>query len=155
MAQLPPDLLSPASGQPGHNLLVVDGEVLSRLVIADYLRECGYRVHEAANSSEAMEVLGSPDVPIDLVLCDVRMPDGSMDGFGLARWIREHHADVKVVLSSGATRSADIAGELCESGPLMKKPYDPQHAVSRIKQLLAKERRSSGPISRRPAVGLA
>src|SRR3954469_10332115 len=118
MMPLPPDLLSPASGQPGHKLLVVGWEVLSRLVIAEYLRECGYRVHEAAHPGEAMEVLGSSDVQIDLVLCDVQMPGGPMDGFGLARWIREHHRDVKVILSSGATRSADIAGELCQSGPL-------------------------------------
>jgi CheY-like chemotaxis protein len=151
----PPNLISSASAAPDHNLLVVDGEVLSRLVIAEYLRECGYRVHEAADAAEAMAVLGSPDVAIDLVLCDVLMPDGSIDGFGLARWIREHHPEVKVVLSSRAARSADIAGELCESGPLMTKPYDPQHAVSRIKQLLAKARRNSGPIARRPAAGLA
>jgi CheY-like chemotaxis protein len=102
-----------------------------------------------------MEVLGSSDVQIDLVLCDMHMPGGSVDGFGLARWIREQHPDVKVILSSGAIRSADIAGELCECGPLMKKPYDPQHAVSRIKQLLAKAGRSSGPISRRREAGLA
>ena len=154
MTRLPPDLISPASAAPDHNLLVVDEEVLSRLVIADYLRECGYRVHEAANATEAMAVLGSPDVALDLVLCDAQMP-GSLDGFALARWIREHHPEVKVILSSGASRSADIAGQLCESGPHLKKPYDPQHAVSRIKQLLAKARRSSGPIARRPAAGLA
>ena len=155
MTRLPPDLLPPESARSGHNLLVVDGEVLSRLVIADYLRECGYRVHEAANAAEAMAVLGAPDVMIDLVLCDVQLPGGSVDGFGLARWVRERHPEVRVILSSGAARSADIAGELCQSGPLMKKPYDPQHAVARIKQLLAKAQRSSGPMSRRPVAGLA
>jgi CheY-like chemotaxis protein len=154
MAPPPSDLLS-APGQPGHNLLVVDEEVLSRLVIADYLRECGYRVYEAAGSDEAIEVLASPDVAIDLVLCDVLMPAGSVNGFALARWIREHHPDVKVVLSSGATRAADIAGELCEAGPQLKRPYDPQHAVARIKQLLAKAEGNSGPLGRRPIAGLA
>jgi hypothetical protein len=62
---------------------------------------------------------------------------------------------VKVVLSSGATRAADIAGELCEAGPQLKKPYDPQHAVARIKQLLAKAGGNSGPLGRRPIAGLA
>jgi CheY-like chemotaxis protein len=151
MPQQPPDLFATPSDHHGHNLLVVDGEVLSRLVIADYLRECGYRVHEAASSSEAIEVLGSSEVHIDLVLCDLPLPGGSMDRLGLARWIRAHHPGVKVILSSGAVRSADIAGELCEAGPLMKKPYDPQHAVARIKQLLAKAQPNSGPLGRKAA----
>jgi CheY-like chemotaxis protein len=141
MALLPPDLLPLPHGS--HRILVVDGEVLSRLVIADYLRECGYRVHEAADTAEAIEILGTPDIAVDLVLCDAKMPTGSMDGFGLARWVRETLPDVKVILSSGAARSADIAGELCEAGPLMKKPYAPQHALDRIKQLLATARRRS------------
>jgi DNA-binding response OmpR family regulator len=125
------DLLSPP------NLLIVDSHALSRLVIAEYLRECGFRVHEAVDSDEAMKILAAPDVTIDLVLSDVQMPDGSPDSFGLARWIREHHPEVKVVLSSEVSRSAEIAGVLCESRPRLKKPYDPQHTVSRIKQLLA------------------
>ena len=139
-----PDPVTSDSRQPGHNLLVVDGEVLSRLVIAEYLRECGYRVREAANFDEAMQALAAPHVQTDLVLCDVHTPGATTDGFALARWMREHHPDVKVILSSGAEWSAEIAGRLCEAGPLMKKPYDPQHTVRRIKQLLAKHGRTAG-----------
>lgn len=153
MTSLHSDL--PAVPHGPHRILVVDGEVLSRLVIADYLRECGYRVHEAADAAEAMAVLGNPDIAIDLVLCDVKMPAGSMDGFGLARWVRVTFPDVKVILSSGAARSADIAGELCEAGPLMEKPYAPQHAVDRIKQLLATVRCPSGATKGRLAAGLS
>lgn len=118
-------------------ILVVDDEVLIRLVIAEYLRDCGYRVHEAANADEAVTVLNTPEVAIDLVLSDVVMPGGSMDGFALARRIRSDHPGVKVMLTSGFARSAQLAADLCESGPLMRKPYEPQHVVDRIKQLLA------------------
>jgi DNA-binding response OmpR family regulator len=140
-----PDPVSPASRQPGHNLLVVDGDVLSRLVIAEYLRKCGYRVREAADFGEAKQALEASHVQTDVVLFDVHTPGGTTDGFALARWIREHHPDVKVILSSGAEWSAEIAGRLCESGPRLKKPYDPQHTVRRIKQLLAKNAPHSGP----------
>jgi CheY-like chemotaxis protein len=128
--------LNPASPPP-RTVLVVEDEVLIRLVIADYLRECGYRVHEAANADEAVAVLESPDVTVDVVFSDVIMP-GSMDGFGLARWIRANRPKVEVVLTSGIDRSAEIAGALCEAGPLLEKPYEPQRVVDRIKQLLAR-----------------
>jgi CheY-like chemotaxis protein len=64
---------------PSQTILVVEDEVLIRLVIAEYLRECGYKVYEAAHADEALAVLQSPDVPIDIVFSDVVMP-GRMDG---------------------------------------------------------------------------
>ena len=66
---------------------MVEDEVLIRLVIADYLRDCGYRVHEAVSAEEAILILQAPEVSIDIVFSDVEMP-GEMDGFGLARWVR-------------------------------------------------------------------
>jgi CheY-like chemotaxis protein len=120
-----------------HTILVVEHEVLARLVIADYLRDCGYKVFEAANSDEAVTMLQAPEVSIDIVFSDVQMP-GDMDGFGLARWIRAHHPGVRVILTSGVERSADIAATLCEAGPLLEKPYAPQSVVDRIRQLMAK-----------------
>ena len=58
-------------------VLVVEDEVLIRMAIADYLRDCGYRVVEAGNSHEAVRVLKT-DVYIDVVFTDVHMP-GSVD----------------------------------------------------------------------------
>lgn len=122
-------------------ILVVEDEVLIRLVIAEYLRECGYRVHEAANADEAIAVLEAPEVSIDIVFSDVVMP-GPMDGFALSRWVRAYRPGINVILTSGIERSAEIAGMLCEAGPLLAKPYEPQGVVERIKQLLAKASRS-------------
>ena len=138
---LPPAAIPPRSATGDSTILVVEDEVLTRLVIAEYLRECGYRVHEAANADEAVVVLETPEFIIDIVFSDVQMP-GSMDGFGLARWVRTNCPGVKVVLTSGPARSVQLAGELCEAGPLLAKPYDPAHALDRIKQLLARASRN-------------
>ena len=134
-------ILTPQSDTPQQTVLVVEDEVLVRLVIADYLRECGYRVHEAVNAAEALAMLQAPEVSIDIVVSDVQMP-GDMDGFGLARWIRGNKPGVQVILTSGVERSADIAATLCEAGPLLEKPYSSQGVVDRIKQLAAKGQRS-------------
>jgi CheY-like chemotaxis protein len=128
--------LNPKSPPP-QTVLVVEDEVLIRLVIADYLRECGYRVHEAASADEAIVVLESRDVSVDIVFSDVIMP-GRMDGFGLARWVRANRPQIDIVLTSGIDRSAEVAGMLCRGGPLLEKPYEPQKVVDRIKQLLAR-----------------
>jgi DNA-binding response OmpR family regulator len=131
--------LKPASGLAPERILVVEDEVLVRLVIAEYLRDCGYRVHEAASAEEAMVVLQSSDVSIDLVFSDVVMT-GQTDGFALARWLREHKPDVKVILTAGIDRSAEVAATLCEAGPMLEKPYEPGHVVERIRQLVSKAR---------------
>ena len=134
----------PAQLEPSANpatILVVEDEVLIRLVVAEYLRDCGYKVHEAAHAGEAMAVLQAPEVTVDIVFSDVMMP-GPMDGFALARWIRDNHPGINVLLTSGIDRSADIAGMLCEAGPLLEKPYEPHGVVDRIKQLMARAHRS-------------
>jgi CheY-like chemotaxis protein len=68
-------------------VLVVEDEVLVRLAIAEYLRDCGYRVIEASSADEAILVLQQPELTIDVVFTDIEMP-GPMDGFGLAQWTR-------------------------------------------------------------------
>jgi len=132
--------LEPRSSASRQTILVVEDEILVRLVIADYLRECGYKVHEAVNAREALAMLQAPHVTIDVVFSDVQMP-GEMDGFGLARWIRANRPGVQVILTSGVERSAEIAASLCEAGPLLMKPYPPQDVVARIRQLSPKPRR--------------
>lgn len=97
-------------------ILVVDDEVLVRMAVAQQLRECGYRVVEAANADEAVTVLRHQPVAVHIVLTDVEMM-GSMDGFALAAWIREHCPGVKVILAGSESRAVKAAMELCASGP--------------------------------------
>jgi hypothetical protein len=44
---------------------------------------------------------------------------------------------VKVILTSGVPQAASAAGELCEDGPIMNKPYEPNEVERRIRALLA------------------
>jgi CheY-like chemotaxis protein len=134
--------MSPQAPSPSETILVVEDEVLIRLELADYLRACGYRVLEAGNAAEAMAVLQT-EHRVDLVFSDVQMP-GPTDGFGLARWVRANRPGVKVILTSGVARSAVLASELCEEGPLEAKPYDHARLLERIKRTLAQVRRPVG-----------
>lgn len=120
-------------------VLVVEDDVLVRLVIAGYLRECGYRVIEAASADEAVRLLQRDDLRIDVVLTDVEMP-GTMDGFALAHWLRRERPDVEVVMAGTPARAADAAGELCDEGPSLARPQPPSAVLARIRRLLAMRR---------------
>jgi DNA-binding response OmpR family regulator len=116
-------------------VLVVEDEVLIRIAIADYLRECGYRVLEAGSGDEAVAVLKT-DIRVDVVFTDVTMP-GTLNGFGLAQWVRVERPGVRVILTSGITRTAQQAHNLCAHGPIMEKPYNQGEVNRRIRALLA------------------
>ena len=70
-------------------VLVVEDEMMVRMPIAEYLRDCGYTVLEAADASEAIATINA-EGPVSLVFSDIRMP-GKMDGFGLAEWFQSHY----------------------------------------------------------------
>lgn len=125
-----------ANGAVTPSILIVDGDVVSRHVIADYLRHCGYRVVEAANTDEALVALGEPTFSVDVILCDVSAL-GCKSGFELASWVRMNRPELEVRLAGGTEMAAQTAAELCESGPRLSRPYDSDAVVDYIKRLRA------------------
>jgi len=118
-------------------ILIVENDVLVRMAVAAYLRECGFKVVEARAADDALEVFRS-DVAIDVLFCEVSIP-GDMDGFGLAQWTRRERPRTRIILTSGVSRAAKEAGSLCEHGPLLAKPYDHRDLERRIRRMLARE----------------
>jgi hypothetical protein len=59
-----------------------------------------------------------------------------MSGFALAVWIRANWPRIKVLLAGSAATEAAEAGDLCEEGPRLAKPYDQQILLDRIKRSL-------------------
>jgi len=124
-------------GARPQTLVVVDSEVLIRHAIADYLRSCGYTVVEAATSDEALIVFKDTQIMIDAMLCDIKV-DGSMNGFELSRVARTIHPGIEIALAGSVLSSAKAAANLCDSGPHLGRPYDPQGVGDYIKQVLTK-----------------
>ena len=129
-----------ADGPIPSTILVVEPDILVRMVIASYLRDCGYKVLEGVSAADVMAVLGSGQ-QIDVVFSEVRLR-GRVNGFALARSLREHYPEVEVILTTGPARAAERASDLCEEGPL-EKPYEPQEVVRRINLLRERRRTAS------------
>src|ERR1700756_2939643 len=106
-------------------ILVVEDDILARVTVADYLRDAGYTVIEAANAAEALQIFASGE-PVDVVFTDIQMP-GAMDGLMLARWVRDHHPETEVLVTSGKSgdgvSSGLIAGGLIAGDAFFPKPY--------------------------------
>lgn len=121
-------------------MLVVDSDILIRMPIAAYLRECGYRVIEAVNAEEAMIVLGEAELKVDAILTGVEPQTANQtanNGFALAKWVRENRPHISVLMAATPERAAKEAGELCSEGPHLARPYDHAIVEAHIRRLLS------------------
>lgn len=66
---------------PGATIRVVDEDVLARIEVAEYLRDCGYRVIEASSGREAKIILiHGPEIHV--LFADARL-EGDDNSFAL------------------------------------------------------------------------
>jgi CheY-like chemotaxis protein len=112
-------------------VLVVEDEVLVRMMVADELRSHGFTVIEAQNAHEAITLLQSR-FPVDLIFTDVCLPD-PIDGLGLVRLVRETRPELKVIVTSG---DVAVSNGLEGIGVFLPKVYDPRQVAKRVKELL-------------------
>ena len=124
---------------PPETILFVEDETLVRMDMAEFLRECGYRVQEAATAKEAIEALQAKFV-VDLVFTDINLPEG-VNGLEL-KWTLRHRPGVKVLVTTGdASKTTDIP-QTVES--LLAKPYTGRDLLGRVRQALRKRSDDGG-----------
>ena len=111
---------------PPETILFVEEEMLIRMDMAEYLRECGYKVHEANGAGEARDVLNSK-MAIDLVIADILMAR-EMDGIALPAWVKSNRAFV----SKGPLHDP------CDSIAFLTKPYTGRTLFDAVREALAK-----------------
>jgi CheY-like chemotaxis protein len=113
-------------------ILIVEDEALVRLDAAEFLRQGGYRVHETANASDAMESLQSK-FTVDLLFTDINLGEG-MNGIDLALWALANLPRVKILVTTGETLKAVFPQVL---GTILAKPYADSDLLERVKLALA------------------
>ena len=114
-------------------VLVVEDEILIRVLIADELRAEGFSVVEAATADEALSFFQA-GVQVDLVLSDIKLP-GVLNGVDLIRRLRAGAPNLLTVLTSGNSPGVH------EADAFLPKPYEVRQAVVLIATLLQKETR--------------
>jgi|HubBroStandDraft_6_1064221.scaffolds.fasta_scaffold812881_2 CheY-like chemotaxis protein len=118
-----------ASARP--TVLVVEDEVLIRLLLAEALRDAGCRVVEAACAAEALSVLDAS--ALDILITDVKMP-GEVDGLELAARVRQARPGLKVIVTSGHA-GPNPAQAVADA--FLPKPFALEDVVRRVEILFA------------------
>ena len=113
---------------PRYRIMIVQDDFLLRMETAADLRRWGYDVVEAFSEADARRALHA-DRRIALVLIDANV-GGNQHGLALARWIRGHHPEMKLLLTAAVAPMADGI-------PVLDKPYRPLELLQRIDALLA------------------
>jgi CheY-like chemotaxis protein len=122
----------PATG--AETILLVEDEPAVRQVAARMLTLAGYRVLEASDGVEALEVFDSAAADIALVVTDVVMP--RLGGAELARRLRERSPRLRVLFTSGYTEDAMVVERLDRGQAFLQKPYLPVALTGRVRALL-------------------
>jgi CheY-like chemotaxis protein len=124
------DVEEPRAADAHLVVLIVEDEILIRMLLSEALRQEGYVVIEAANADEAILVLRAAASP-DVLVTDVRMP-GTVDGFALAAYVRRTRPELKVIITSGHA-GPDVALGLADA--FLPKPYELGALLGRIRTL--------------------
>jgi two-component system cell cycle response regulator len=121
------------------NILVVDDDLLNRLVLSTNLQEQGYDVATAENGRQALEMLGRQ--AFDVVLLDLVMPE--LDGFQVLERMKRDSAqrEIPVIVISALDEMESII-RCIEMGATdyLPKPFDAALLRARLNASLADKR---------------
>ena len=126
----------PAASPGGLVLLVEDSDELRRM-IQDFLTARGYEVIACGNAEVALKWARTRGRDLDLVICDLILPD--LPGDMLVDQLREQHPETKVVFMSGRQGAADAlpAPPAGTSPPLcLEKPFSLHQLAAAVAETL-------------------
>ena len=111
-------------------VLLVEDDGLLLMEASDTLSEAGFTVLEAPHADRALNLLeGRGDV--EILMTDVDMPQGSMDGFALARLVAHRWPDIPVLVVSGMGTPGP--NDMPEGARFIPKPYSPSMLVRTLR----------------------
>lgn len=115
-------------------VLVVEDEAIIRMLLVEAIEDAGLAAVEA-NCADAAIAEFSRRRDIRAVVTDVRMP-GSMDGIGLAAWMRDHEPGIPVIICSGMATRVDLSTINPAIMRVVSKPYMADHIAEMIAALV-------------------
>jgi len=128
-------------------VLVVDDEPELRTLLGEYFGRHGFVVRAAEDAAQA-RLMVAQERPA-LALLDVNMP--GENGLSLARWLREAHPGVGLVMLTTAGEAIDrIVGLELGADDYIAKPFSPRELVARVRGILRRSVRPAPAAQTRP-----
>jgi signal transduction histidine kinase/ActR/RegA family two-component response regulator len=118
-------------------ILVVEDDNDVRAMTAATLEELGYKTVIAQDGPQALAALDKGE-PVDLLFSDYVMP--GMSGAELARAAHERRPKLKILLTSGYAKHAELRdGNSADGFPLLAKPYRVDELAAKIREILEQQ----------------
>ena len=114
-------------------VLMVDDEERMRKLVKDFLTIKGYRVLEAGDGEEAIDIFFK-EKDISLVILDVMMP--KMDGWEVCKTIRRYSQVPIIMLTARSEERDELLGFELGVDEYISKPFSPKILVARIEAIL-------------------
>ena len=114
-------------------ILVVDDESRMRKLVKDFLEREGFRVLEAGDGMEAMEIFYENN-DITLLILDVMMP--KMDGWQVCREVRQSSKVPIIMLTARSDERDELQGFELGVDEYISKPFSPKILVARVEAIL-------------------
>ena len=115
-------------------ILIVDDEARMRKLIKDFLVAKDYKIIEAKDGEEALDVFETNKDKIKLVLLDVMMP--KIDGWTVLRKIRLDSKVPVIMLTARGEEQDELFGFELGVDEYISKPFSPKILVARIQAIL-------------------
>jgi len=131
-AERPAPAPEPAGGS-GQTVLVIDDEVIVRMLMAELLEEAGYHVIEAHDGPSALKALQQED-RIDVLVTDVGLP-GGMNGRQVADAARETRPAIGVLFVTGYADMRAVGDDMAGGMQVMAKPFEGDELLRRVAEL--------------------
>ena len=119
---------------PDQCILVVDDEQRMRKLIKDFLNVKGYKILQAKDGEEALDIFETNKEKINMVLLDVMMP--KIDGWTVLRKIRQETKIPVIMLTARGEEQDELFGFELGVDEYITKPFSPKILVARIEAIL-------------------
>ncbi len=120
------------------NVLVADDEFRIRKLLAEFLQREGYKVFEAEDGEQAIDIMFNSKTKIDLVVLDVMMP--KYDGWFVLERIREFSTVPVVMLTARSDEYDQLKGFKLGADDYVTKPFSPSILMARINKIVKREK---------------
>ncbi len=120
-------------------VLVADDEPKVLSILRSYLQNDGFRVLEAQNGKQALDIFRR-EKP-DIIILDIMMPE--IDGIDVLREIRRTSQIPIIMLTARAEDSDKLVGLELGADDYVVKPFSPRELVARIKAVLRRAQKPS------------
>ena len=111
-------------------ILVVEDDAIVRMLIVDVLEELEFRVLEAADAEQALEVVKDTAQIIDLMMTDWGLP--GMNGKELADKTRTLRPALPILLASGYAENIELPAGV----QMIAKPFSIEQLRDKVKGML-------------------